>query len=96
MHLAGVVVGCKGPLTYTCIVRIGTSIKAGSVSTTQEQDETQTPEKENKMLLPAPVTINATPATPEAEDNEEPITTKPNQSIPSEEQTTDPETKPEI
>lgn len=102
-HLAGVIVERKGPLTY--IVRIGTSTRychidhlsrAGNVSTTPEQDETQTTEQENKLLLPTPVTVNPTLAMPEAEENGGTITTKPVQSIPSEEQTTDPETKPVI
>ena len=102
-HLVGVIVERKGPLTY--IVRIGTStrychidhlLRAGSLSTTEEQGESQTTEQENKLPQSTPVTVNPTPAMPEAEDNEETITAKQQQSTTSEEQTTDPETRPEI
>ena len=86
-------------------MRIGTStrychidhlLRAGSLATTEEQDETQTTEQESKLPKSTPVTVNPTPAMPEAEDNEQTITTKPEQSTTSEEQTTDPETRPEI
>ena len=102
-HLVRVFVERKGPLTY--IVRIGTSTKychidhllrAGSLSTTEEQDESQTTEQENKLPQSTPVTVNPTPAMPEANDDGETITTKPEQSTISEEPTTDPETRPEI
>ena len=102
-HLVGVIVERKGPLTY--IVRIGTStrhchidhlLRAGSLSTTEEQDESQTTEQENKLSQSTSVTVNPTPAMPDAEDNEETITAKQQQSTTSEEQTTDPETRLEI
>ena len=102
-HLVGVIVERKGPRTY--IVRIGTSarychidhlLSAGSLSITEEQDESQTTEQENKLPQSTPVTVNPNPAMYEAEDNEETITTKPEQSTTSEEQTTDPVTRPEI
>ena len=102
-HLVGVIVEHKGPLTY--IVRIGTStrychidhlLRAGSLSTTEEQDESQTTEQENKLPQSTSVIVNPTPAMPEAEDNEETITAKQQQSTTSEDQTTDPETRPEI
>ena len=102
-HLVGVIVERKGSLTY--IVRIGTStrychidhlLRAGSLSTTEEQDESQTTEQENKLPQSTSVTVNPTPAMPEAEDNEETITAKQQQSTTSEDQTTDPETRPEI
>ena len=57
-HLVGVIAERKGPLTY--IVKIGTStryfhidhlLRARSVSTTQEQDETQTTEQEIKLPI---------------------------------------------
>ena len=86
-HLVGVIVERKGPLTY--IVRIGTStrychidhlLRAGGLSTTEEQEETQTTEQENKLPQSTPVTVNPSSAMPEAKDNEQTITTKPEQS----------------
>ena len=104
-HLIGVIVERKGPLTY--IVRIGTStrychidhlLRAGRLSTTEEQDESQTTKQENKLpqSTPLTVTVNPSQAMPETEDDEQTVTTKPEHSATSKEQTTDQETRPEI
>ena len=83
-YLVRVIVARKGPLTY--IVRIGTStrychidhlLRVGSLSTTEEQDESQTTEQENKLPQSTPVTVNPAPAMPEAEENKQTVTTKP-------------------
>ena len=64
------------------------------MSATEEQDESQTIEQENKLPQSTPVTVNPAPAMPEAEENKQTVTTKPEQSTSSEGQTTDPKTRP--